>query len=457
MVAPMSKRLPRASALAFALVACTASRRDSLHLDGATQPDAPVGGDLEGRSSDAGPPDRARDLAGRLANGLDCAEPGDCLSGFCSGGVCCDSACTGACTSCTLAGLAGTCALQPAGTVCRAASDLCDEAESCSGASPDCPANRYKPSSFVCRPAAGDCDLADTCAGTGPACPNSFKDRSSVCRPAAGPCDLPESCSGLTAACPPDVLRGFGYPCRNLGPDPFCDPADLCTGTSAVCQKLVLADGTLCGAEGACGETCSDGVCGATSPCFPYRCNGPAGCYKSCLTDAECVAGNVCTGPPSPTAVGTCAPPQSSGGKGVWRTAPGYHRYDSFNNTTPVPTAPTGPCSPGEFAYVKVASAPFRILVHRDPAGDQACVSNGAAPAAYNQVVAATPTSTAKIGYVTGEGCPGGLATHWIIDHPHPYCLPAGLGPTALVDSGGQVDQCALSSWNVYLLYSCSL
>jgi hypothetical protein len=42
-------------------------------------------------------------------NGLTCAEAGDCDSGFCVDGVCCNSACSGVCDSCALAGLEGTC------------------------------------------------------------------------------------------------------------------------------------------------------------------------------------------------------------------------------------------------------------------------------------------------------------------------------------------------------------
>jgi MYXO-CTERM domain-containing protein len=40
-------------------------------------------------------------------NGMACTAGGPCESGFCSGGVCCDAACTGACTACT-AQLKGT-------------------------------------------------------------------------------------------------------------------------------------------------------------------------------------------------------------------------------------------------------------------------------------------------------------------------------------------------------------
>jgi hypothetical protein len=49
-------------------------------------------------------------------NGQACISASTCASGFCADGVCCDSACTGACASCTQAGLVGKCSPYAAGT-----------------------------------------------------------------------------------------------------------------------------------------------------------------------------------------------------------------------------------------------------------------------------------------------------------------------------------------------------
>jgi hypothetical protein len=51
----------------------------------------------------------------RLLGGPLCATGAECASGFCSEGVCCNSACTGSCRSCNLAGAIGTCQPVPAG------------------------------------------------------------------------------------------------------------------------------------------------------------------------------------------------------------------------------------------------------------------------------------------------------------------------------------------------------
>ena len=42
-------------------------------------------------------------------NGAGCTAAGDCLSNFCADGICCATACTGACVSCNQLGSEGTC------------------------------------------------------------------------------------------------------------------------------------------------------------------------------------------------------------------------------------------------------------------------------------------------------------------------------------------------------------
>jgi hypothetical protein len=52
----------------------------------------------------------------KTKNGQTCTAASACASGNCVDGVCCDSACVGTCSSCNLAGRAGTCSPYPAGT-----------------------------------------------------------------------------------------------------------------------------------------------------------------------------------------------------------------------------------------------------------------------------------------------------------------------------------------------------
>jgi hypothetical protein len=156
-------------------------------------------------------------------NGGACATGTDCLSGFCTDGVCCDTACGGGdpgdCQACSIAAGAavnGTCAPRSSGTVCRAAAGACDVAETCTGSSTSCPADTLTTAGTVCRAAAGACDVAETCTGSSASCPsNALVAGGTVCRPAANGCDLQESCSGSSAACPanahkPDLSLCFG-------------------------------------------------------------------------------------------------------------------------------------------------------------------------------------------------------------------------------------------------------
>lgn len=50
------------------------------------------------------------------SNGSECTDAIDCISGFCADGVCCASACDGACSTCAAAGSEGSCTIYDAGT-----------------------------------------------------------------------------------------------------------------------------------------------------------------------------------------------------------------------------------------------------------------------------------------------------------------------------------------------------
>lgn len=139
---------------------------------------------------------------------------------------------------------AGACApggvIKPAGTVCRAALDVCDVEETCDGVSADCPADQLVKAGRECRAAKGDCDIAETCTGTKADCPaDGFKQSGTVCRAAAGVCDYAEVCSGTGATCPDDSLKQASAVCREAVNT--CDPAESCTGLGATCPADVAA------------------------------------------------------------------------------------------------------------------------------------------------------------------------------------------------------------------------
>ncbi len=109
---------------------------------------------------------RARFIGGvGGALGAPCAEDAACASGHCADGVCCDSACGGGdpsdCQACSVSGGAptdGVCSPLRAATSCRAATGVCDLAETCDGTSTTCPLD-------VARPDGESCEDGATCNG----------------------------------------------------------------------------------------------------------------------------------------------------------------------------------------------------------------------------------------------------------------------------------------------------
>eukprot|EP00698_Gefionella_okellyi_P001741 TRINITY_DN115_c0_g1_i7.p1 TRINITY_DN115_c0_g1~~TRINITY_DN115_c0_g1_i7.p1 ORF type:complete len:408 (-),score=55.11 TRINITY_DN115_c0_g1_i7:384-1607(-) len=188
---------------------------------------------------------------------------GECETSFVTAGtVCrasagaCDQAevCTGASVQCPADTFAA------AGTTCRGSAGVCDAAEQCSGASAQCPADSFIPAGTVCRASAGVCDIADVCTGAAASCPADVRVAAgTVCRAAGGPCDVAETCNGVNPACPVDVRVAAGTVCRSVnGP---CDVAETCNGVSNSCPNdIFVTAGTVCRAStGACdpAETCT--------------------------------------------------------------------------------------------------------------------------------------------------------------------------------------------------------
>ncbi|TAK24010.1 MAG: hypothetical protein EPO40_24925, partial [Myxococcaceae bacterium] len=129
----------------------------------------------------------------------------------------------------------------PGGTVCRASAGVCDVAESCNGSGSACPADGFAASSTVCRAAlSGGCDVAERCTGSTAACPaDGVVAAGTVCRAVAGVCDVAETCNGSNT-CPSDAFLPSSTVCRASGTIAACDPAESCTGSSALCPTNVI-------------------------------------------------------------------------------------------------------------------------------------------------------------------------------------------------------------------------
>ena len=213
------------------------------------------------------------------------------------GSVCCTSSCHFASSSvqcraaadvCDVAenctGSSATCpanAFQPSSQVCRSAAGVCDVAENCTGGSAPCPPDQFAPSSTVCRPQNGVCDVAEHCTGTIAVCPNDgFASSATVCRGAAGVCDVAENCTGAGPNCPADSFAPSSTVCRGSGGP--CDIAEHCTGSGASCPAdakstaVCRAPATVCDAPESCDGVSDDCPFDLVQP-STVQCRGATG------------------------------------------------------------------------------------------------------------------------------------------------------------------------------------
>ena len=289
--------------------------------------------------------------------GTPCTGAVDCHSGICADGLCCNTACTGQCQACDVAGSQGTCtpvtgAAHGSRPACAGGSSAC--AGACDGATadkcgyaseqtscgaPSCASGVAVPAAFcdghgLCpAEAAVTCGVSG-CAGTGCGtdCSSSVPCASgSYC--AAGLC-LPVKANGAACTHGSQCTTGFCTDgvCCNSACDGQCE-ACAESGSAGTCLAVAGAprgaraacasDKTLCGgtcdgstrtacafpsASTACRtESCAGsvvtlsalcdgaGTCGAllTTTCGRYTCTS-AGCKTACATSADCTAGSGC-------------------------------------------------------------------------------------------------------------------------------------------------------------------
>jgi hypothetical protein len=171
-----------------------------------------------------------------LTLGSECSSDGQCHSGYCIEGVCCDSACDSGCQSCLAAHKASG-----EDGECGAVEEGSDPHDACAAAS---------------------------CASESSAIPESFCDGAGACiDPAEVPCAANEQC--VAGAC--IALCSSDQDCTNGG---------TCT-TEGIC---VLPNGATCAADGECGSGfCIDDYC----------CN--AACQGNCESCAAAGSQGVCT------------------------------------------------------------------------------------------------------------------------------------------------------------------
>ncbi len=200
-----------------------------------------------------------------ISLGLSCEVGGDCQSGFCIDGVCCNSACQGSCRSCALPGALGTCALVPADAIDPRAACPTDNPSSC-GHDGACDGS-------------GHCGLypaGTSCSGT--SCADGKLTMARICNGNGG------CVAAITFSCAPYTCDATGTQCGTS-----CTTADDCTNGACVtgtCGSHVLT--ALCTTD----SDCASGHC-AQGACCASACAGP--CFSCAL----------------PGAMGTCEPDPS--------------------------------------------------------------------------------------------------------------------------------------------------
>lgn len=247
-----------------------------------------------------------------------CTDDGDCPSGHCVDGLCCDTACGGGvvdCMACSRAAGAaadGTCGPLVTGvaeaTVCRAATDACDVDDVCSTTSTSCGPDGLAAVGTPCRASIGACDAAEACDGSSSACPADLS------APDGTDCSDGVGCNGVEAC-----LAGV----CSAGTPLECDDGDACTSDRCEEPGTCVSDAVLgcCSEPATCpgaaclSPTCEDMACGTTpipgcctsdvdcddgNSCTDDACDGSGTCTNSlrlgcCRSDGECGDGDPCT------------------------------------------------------------------------------------------------------------------------------------------------------------------
>jgi hypothetical protein len=219
------------------------------------------GAGIDGGSDDMPP------TGTNLGNGDPCADASQCTSGFCAPeGVCCDTACTGACQACNLPGSPGTCSSVPAGMMPVTGHDTCG---------PDAQSTCMRD---------GACDGAGAC--------HLWNDV--ICKP--GSCDATTNkavaaskCDGLGTCVTPNAITCDPFVC--LPDNTACYPT--CSGASTGCKPP-----NSCNA-GSCGPKANGSPCTAGTQCQSAKCSPDGYCCDQACT-GKCEACDIAPN------VGTC-------------------------------------------------------------------------------------------------------------------------------------------------------
>jgi hypothetical protein len=231
------------------------------------------------------------------ANGSTCTAGAECVSSFCTEGVCCDQQCGGACGTCKAAGSEGRCVAKSEGTAQASCAPFV-----CDGIKTDCPTActslRQCVSGRYCDASSGQCLVAKVSGascGTGTECATGFC-ADGVC------CDSP--CSGSCDRCNGIATLGLCKPAASGDPgSPSCGTY-TCNGALADCPipcGVGCPVGTYCSGAYCAAQKVTGLPCTTTVECLGGLCVDGVCCDTAC--GGECDACSVAAGAPGN---GTC-------------------------------------------------------------------------------------------------------------------------------------------------------
>ena len=250
----------------------------------------------------------------KLANGQSCADPSDCSSNQCTAeGVCCNSACTGACQSCTITGKVGTCSSISVGGDPRANTTACAKTTAACGNTGKCDGNGGCELTATCNDGnlctqTDTCNQSEVCVGSSPVTcsPSDSCHDVGACTPSTGLCTNPAkkdgtACNDGNACTQTDNCQAGA--CTGSNPvvcaaADQCHTAGTCNPATGTCSNPAKPDGTSCNDGNPCTQTdtCVAGVCVGGNP-------------KSCTASDQCHTAGTCN-----PATGTCSNPAKADG-----------------------------------------------------------------------------------------------------------------------------------------------
>jgi len=228
---------------------------------------------------------------GLIGNGLPCHDAGQCQSGFCVDGVCCNAPCGEQCMACDTSAALGTCSPVVAGNPHGARAACAGAGTSCAGQCTAASATSctYPAAETVCRSAS---------------CANGM---SNAMQTAAATCDGHGACgAAVTTGCGVYLCGSGGLCATSCVGDFDCAAGFVCEGGACQAKGTTAAP---CSSSGQCaaGLVCKDGVCcdgACTDACRSCNLPGQAGhCVvvasaddpDSCPADTHtCDAGGAC-------------------------------------------------------------------------------------------------------------------------------------------------------------------